>query len=262
MIKAMSSETRLTGHERLHNIVVSLGMEITDSILSALRNEIIACRQEQKEQLIFVDPILISIDAVVRHIDEMRVLTDARAFSLLNDLVSVYRRITVDTADVVDLVGQEACQAVVSECLTKVFSWQHNYARDIYARDIRAGVHTAQETTPTPAPAPAPISASGVNADMKNIKDLLDTVQQEITATGMMAIRESAALLELVHVQNEAADSFSKGFEKSEGSEETGGKIEGGEKEEFSSLIQGNISSLQQAFHQEMERLRHEIIQD
>ena len=73
----MSFEASSTGYERLHTIVISLGMEISDSILSALRDEVEACRREQKEQLALVGPVLLGIDAVVRHIDEIRVLTDA-----------------------------------------------------------------------------------------------------------------------------------------------------------------------------------------
>ncbi len=239
----MSSETSLTGCERLHNIVVSLGMEITDSILFALRNQVIACRQEQKEQLVLVDPILIGIDTVGRHIDEIRVLSDARAFSLLNELVQAYQLITEELAG-----QQEACQALVSESLTKVFDWQHSCVRDGVGNLQEAGA-TGERITP-------------VDLEGKT-EDLLATVQQEIAATGMMAVRESAALLELVHVQNEAQNAteglVSEGLEESE---DVGKEASGNEREEFSSLIQGNISSLQQVFHQEMERLRCEIVQD
>lgn len=92
----MSFETSSTGYERLQTIVISLGMEISDSILSALRHEVEVCRREQKEQMAVVGPVLLGLDTVIRHIDEIRVLTDARAFSLLNELVQVYRKLTVE----------------------------------------------------------------------------------------------------------------------------------------------------------------------
>jgi hypothetical protein len=254
LIKAMSSETSLTGSERLHNIVVSLGMEITDSIVAALRNQVVACRQEQKDQLLLVDPLLIAIDTVARHIDEVRARVDNQAFSLLNELVHFYQVITIE------LAGQEdACQAVVSASLAKVFAWQHSCV-------LAAVDKTEQSMERVSVADREEKSASSVITE--NMSDLLATVKQEIAATGMMAIRESASLLEVVHVQNEAEKMAFEDSKRSEGDEELGNgqnlteKAGEYEKEDFNSLIQGGISSLQQVFRQEMERLRHEIIQE
>ncbi|MCI5149333.1 MAG: hypothetical protein D3916_08090, partial [Candidatus Electrothrix sp. MAN1_4] len=200
----MSFKTSLTGYERLHTILVSLGMEITDSILSALHNEVAACRQEQKDQLVIVEPILLGIETVGRHIDEIRPLADARALQLLNDLVQAYQMITEELSG-----QQQACQAVMSKALKKVLNWQHSCIRD--------GLQNARQATAVVPPVLPPVLPRMVpsmemagktkpsSLESLDMKALLATVQQEITATGMLAIRESAALLELVHVQKEAA---------------------------------------------------------
>ena len=229
----MSCEMSITGYERLNNIVISLGMEISDSILLALRNEVEACRLEQKEQLATVGPVLSGIEAVIRHINEIRALTDARAFSLLNELVQAYRMITVESQDA------EGIYLIVSESLDKVFSWQHSCIRESLNKVQSAGgVSSAQTESPA--------------FDMKDVKGLLGAVRQEIAATGMMAIRESAALLELVHVQKEAAETLAADV----------GKDGEGKSEEFSSFVRENISSLEETLHQEMGRLRHDFIGD
>lgn len=257
----MSFETSLTGYERLHTIVVSLGMEITDSILSALRNEVAACRQEQQEQLIIVDPVLLGIETVVRHIDEIRALTDARALQLLNDLVQAYQIITEELSG-----QQEACQAVVSKALKKVLDWQHSCICD--------GLKKAGQEM---AVVPSVVSPVEVTVEEEphpfDMKELLVTMQQEIAATGMMAIRESAALLELVHMQKEAAceakQADKAGYipespnnDKDSQDSQDVEKNREWKKEEFNAVIQENISSLQQIFHQEIGRLRHEFVRD
>ncbi|CAK8724342.1 MAG: hypothetical protein D3917_01735 [Candidatus Electrothrix sp. AX5] len=236
-----------TGYERLHTLVISLGMEISDSILSALHHEVEACRQEQKEQLAVVGPILLGIDAVVRHIDEIRVLTDARALSLLDELVQAYRLITVEQFTV-EQQGQQKSWVIASEALNKVLTWQHSCIQESLKKVPNTGTF-AEAISPAKEEPPA--------FDMQqNLQGLLGAMRQEITATGMMAIRESAALLELVHVQKERIDSGPADAEKS--SEETGER----RSEEFSSVVQENISSLQEALHQEMGRLRHELVRE
>ncbi|MCW5213409.1 hypothetical protein VU04_10925, partial [Desulfobulbus sp. TB] len=260
----MSSAISLTGYERLHNILISLEMEISDSILAALSKEVAVCRQEQKKQLIFVDPILICIDTVIRHIDEIRELPDARALDLLNELVLVYQLITEE------FIGQqEACQEVVSASLQKVFAWQHACIQD--------GIHKAQEAT-VAAPSvriEAPTKAKALGAEPAfDVQDLLTTVQEEIATTGMMVIRESATLLELVYTQHER-DKAGQGVELKADSRtdtvagnfqgmnevkqvekvEQTGEAGNGKKDVFTSLIEENISSLQQIFQQELGRL-------
>ena len=236
----MSFEASSTGYERLHTLVISLGMEISDSILSALHDEVEACRQEQTEQLAVVGPVLLGFDTVIRHVDEIRVLTDARAFSLLNELVQAYRLITVEHQE------QQESWTIASEILTKVFFWQHSCLQKSLRKVANAVVNTE---------AVSPVKEESSAFDMQG---LLGVVRQEIAATGMMAIRESAALLELVHVQKEgvgsgAVDSEEISEETSEGSRE-------GENEEFSSVVRENIFSLQEELHQEMGRLRHEFV--
>jgi hypothetical protein len=121
-------------------------------------------------------------------------------------------------------------------------------------------------------------------ASFLDMKALLATVRQEIAATGMMAIRESATLLELVHVQNAAVnEAIKEAANKAEYADRAGyipdntepsdnldnprdsqdaGKTRAWKKEEVNAVIQENISSLQQAFHQEIGRLRHELVRD
>lgn len=224
----MSLEASSTGYDRLNNIMISLGMEISDSILSALRHEVEACRQEQKEQLALVGPILLGIEAVVRHIDEIRTMTDARAFGLLNELIQDYRVITEEQHD------SNHALDIASEALNKVFAWQHSCIQESLQKP-----QVRKDASPTHS-----------ESSSFNIKDLLGTVRQEIAATGMLAIKESAALLEMVHVQKE---------------EERTGDVEeyqGPKKKDFNAIVQENISSLQQALHQEMGRLRHDFIGD
>ncbi len=242
----MSSETSSTGYERLHTIVISLGMEISDSILSALRHEVEVCRQEQKEQLAVVDPVLLGIDAVVRHIDEIRVLTDVRAFSLLNELIQAYRQITVEQCTV-EQQRQQKSWAIAAEALNKVLTWQHSCIRESRKKVSNAGAF-AEVVSPAKEESPA--------FDMQqDMQGLLGVVRQEIAATGMMAIRESAALLELVHVQKEGID-----FVPADAQETSEGALE--QSEEFSSVVRENISSLQQVLHEEVGRLRHEFARD
>ncbi|CAK8714260.1 hypothetical protein KKHLCK_03315 [Candidatus Electrothrix laxa] len=243
----MFSGASSTGYERLNTIVISLGMEISDSILSALRHEVEACRREQKEQLAVVGPVLLGIDAVVRHIDEIRVLTDARAFSLLNELVQAYRLITVEQLTV-EPQGQQKSWVIASEALNKVLTWQHSCIQESLANVPNAVINTEAVS-----PAKEELSAFDMQ---QGLQGLLGAMRQEIAATGMMAIRESAALLELVHVQKEETGSALADAEKnSEKSEE-------GRNEEFSSVVRENISSLQEVLHQEMGRLRHEFVRE
>ena len=225
----MSSENSKSAYDRLHTVVTSLGMEISDSILTALRSEVAACRQEQREQLALVDPVLLGIEAVARHIDEIRVDADARALGLLDELVQAYRILTVEGQE------KEEAQVLVSEALNKVLVWQHSCLRERLdkAKRPEAGAEAAVS------PKKNAVSASAVAGH--DMKELLGTVLQEIAVTGMMAIRESAALLELVH----AADSRKEGA---------------GKNKELSSVVRENISSLQQVLHHEMGRLRHDFI--
>ena len=238
----MSFKISSTGYERLHTIIISLRMEISDSILSALHHEVEVCRREQKEQLVVVGPILLGIDAVVRHIDEIRVLTDVRAFSLLNELVEAYRQITVEQQ------GQQKAWSIASEALNKVLAWQHSCILEGLKKVPNAVVNTE---------AVSPVKEEFPAFDMQqDMQGLLGVMRQEIAATGMMAIRESAALLELVHVQKEGTGSGPADAE--EIAEEPGE----GESEEFSFVVRENISSLQQVLHQEVGRLRHEFARD
>ena len=234
----MSFEASSTGYERLNTIVISLGMEISDSILSSLHYEVESCRREQKEQLAVVGPVLLGIDAVVRHVDEIRVRTDVRAFSLLNELVQAYRLITVEQQ------GQQEAWAIAAEVLNKVLIWQHSCIQE------------SLKKMPNGEAVAGDISSAKEKSSAIDMQGLLGVVRQEIAATGMMAIRESAALLELVHVQKERAGSGAADSE--EISEEPGE----GESEEFSSVVRENISSLQQVLHQEVGRLRHEFARD
>ena len=254
----MSFEASSAGYERLHTIVVSLGMEISDALLSALHHEVEACRQEQKEQLAVVGPILLGIDAVVRHIDEIRVHTDARAFSLLNELVQAYRLITVEHSTI-GQQGQQEVWSIASEALNKVLTWQHSCIQESLAKVPNALVSTAANTAVNTVVSTGVVSSEKIESspfDMQqDMQGLLAVVRQEIAATGMMAIRESAALLELVHVQKEGRDSVSADAqEASESSSE--------QNEEFSSVVRENISSLQQVLQQEVGRLRHEFARD
>ena len=233
----MSFEASLPGYERLNTIVVSLGMEISDAILLALRNEVAACRKEQKDQLGRVGPVLQGIEAVVRHIDEIRILTDARALSLLHELVQAYKALTEEQPE------ESSAWAIVSDALNKVFSWQHSC--------IQESLKKAQSSELSG----VPVKAQSIPFDMRG---MLDAVRQEIAETGMIALRESAALLELVHGQKEAE----KGKNAASADSTETGEDNAGQSKEFSSVVRENIFSLQQALHQEMGRLRHDFIGD
>ena len=222
LMKAMSLKNSVTGYDRLHTVVTSLGMEVSDPILTALRTEVAVCRREERERLAFVEPVLLGIEAVARHVDEIRVLADARALRLLNELVETYRRITVDGAE------EEEAPALASEALHKVLAWQHSCILESLHRTT--GSEQAGSLLNNELPAFA-------------VKELIGAVRQEIAATGMMAIRESASLLELVH----AADARKDGS---------------GTNKDLSSVVRENISSLQQVLHQEMGRLRHDFIRE
>lgn len=232
----MSSEVSVPGYERLNTIVISLGMEISDSILIALRKEIAACREERKVQLGTIGPVLLGMEAMVRHIDEIRLLTDARALSLLHELVQAYKVVTEEQQK------ESVARAIASEALNKVLSWQHSC--------IQESLKKVSSTVP----AGSPVSSPTPTFDMQG---MLETVRQEIAATGMMAIRESGALLELVHVQKEAKKKAEASTSvDSEDIEENNV----GQGKDFSAVVRENISSLQQALHQEMGRLRHDFI--
>ncbi|MCI5157670.1 MAG: hypothetical protein D3906_04380 [Candidatus Electrothrix sp. AUS1_2] len=241
----MSSEVCSPGHERLNNIVVSLEMEISDSILLALRKEAASCREEQEERLGTVGPVLQGMEAVIRHIDEFRMFTDARALSLFRELVQAYKELTEEPPE------ESAALVIASEALNKVLSWQHSC--------IQESLKKARSTT-EPEPAGSPVKALSPASDMQGMQGMLDAVRKEIAATGMMVIRESGALLELVHVRNvrNKAKKTAEGS-VSAASEETEA-IKAGQGEEFSAVIRENIFSLQQALHQEIGRLRHDFI--
>ncbi|MCI5221503.1 MAG: hypothetical protein D3924_02170 [Candidatus Electrothrix sp. AR4] len=202
-------------------------MEIADPIFFALRQEIENCRQKNKERLAVLDPILLGIEAVTMHIDVMRAASDARAFNLLNELIEACRLIFEEFPE------QEEAQVAASTALKKVLDWQHNCM--VTAAKTKKNLEAAQ------------VSESDFESASMDMDALLATVQQEIAATGMMAVRESGALLELMHVQKETAETPSD-----DPVEDVG----------FSSLVRENISSLQLTLHQEMGRLRHELGQD
>lgn len=230
----MSLENSASTYDRLNTIVTSLGMEISDSILTALRTEVAVCRREEKDRLALVEPLLLGIEAVARHIDEIRAASDARALRLLNELVQAYRIIAVDGSE------EGEARALASEALSKVLSWQHNCIRE--SLNMEEGAGKREELA---------VSSPETEEPAVNVKELLGTVRQEIAATGMMAIKESAALLELVHVRKPAEDAGT-----------TAKKDDAEKNEEFTSLIRENISSLQQVLHQEMGRLRHDFIKE
>jgi hypothetical protein len=220
-MSSYTNSTDSTGYERLSRTVTALGMEISDSILSALRREVESCRQENKKRLAVLDPVLLGIEAVTMHVETMRADSDARAFKLLNELVEAYRLVSEE------LPEREDAQPAASAALKKVLDWQHSC--------ISVSMSAKTKNVPEADRISEPAS---MDADK-----LLATVRQEIAATGMMAVRESAALLELVHVRKTAKTA------PADISEYT----------DLGSVVSENISSLQRDLHQEMSRLRHEF---
>jgi hypothetical protein len=223
----MSSEIVVSpGYERLNQAVNALGLEVSDAILTALREGIQVCREEEKERPALVEPVLAGMEAVVTHIDAFRAASDGRAFSLLKELMAAYRAVAWEIPD------PEKAQPVVSAALRAVFNWQHSC--------LTAKAAPASEPNGISSPDVEPANAVPGN----NMRELLAAMRHEITATGMMAVREAAALLELVYVQQGTAET---------------GPAAAGESNDVRAMIQENISSLQQIFHQELDQLRHEF---
>ncbi|XOF34815.1 MAG: hypothetical protein ACL93V_05880 [Candidatus Electrothrix sp. YB6] len=220
----MFSETASPGYERLNQAVNALGLEISDAILTAIREDIQTCREEEKERLALVEPVLSGMEAVVTHIAAFRAASDARTFSLLKELMAVYRDVAWEISD------QEKAQPVAFAALKTVLDWQHSC--------LKAKMESTSE------PAVADQNEADTTGEGEALRGLLAAMRQEIAATGMMAVREAAALLELVHVQ--------------QGTAETGPAVSG-DTNNVGAMIKENISSLQQIFHQELDQLRHEF---
>lgn len=231
----MSSDTNSTdstGYERLNRAVTALGMEISDSILFALRREVESCRQENKKRLAVLDPVLLGIEAVTMHVETMRADSDARAFKLLNELIEAYRLVSEK------LPEREDAQPAASAALKKVLDWQHSC--------ISVSMSAKTKNVPEAGRISEPVAESVSEPASMDADKLLATVRQEIAATGMMAVRESAALLELVHVRKTAETA----------------PADLSEYADLGSLVSENISSLQRDFQQEMSRLCHEFRTD
>ena len=161
-----------SAYDNIRDAVISLGMEISEPILASLVDSVVVARLENKERLAIVDPLLLGLEAVAGHIDAAVAASDPRAFSLLNELLEVYREITVEVSDDVK------AQKMASDGLKQVLEWQN-------ACMLPSGERAK--------PVSASLAGSG-----PDVAVLLQTVQDEIAETRRLADMEIAAVQEAV----------------------------------------------------------------
>ncbi len=175
----MNMETATTGSERIRDIVVSLGMEISDSIIASLEDAIADCRREDLEQAAQIEPIFMGLEAVSRHVAALRINSDPAAFGLLHSLLDTYDLVRNET----EKQGRKAS----FEALQQVLDWQHNYMVENQGKKF-----AVQAIVPSEEEIVLP-ERGGLDARV-----IMAAIEQEIEKTGKMALEEAEALQECV----------------------------------------------------------------
>ncbi len=229
----MTYEPSSSIYDNLKDVIFSLGMEISDSILLSLRDAVESCRQENKERLTIVEPVLMGIEAVVNHIDAVRAVSDPDAFRLLNELLATYQKVTDD--------GLDAAQAQKSAfaSLKQVLDWQHLCM-------LQPKRNAVQEPVEEWESGPEPV-AEPEEPTTFDLQVILDAVQREIAETSKMAARESAILCDLTHTkENVKAEEETKVSATSAVGDSA-------------SILSSQFDALHETFQGEMAKLRQEL---
>lgn len=153
--------------DNLRVAVHCLEMEISDSVLDDLLTAL-ADRQEDESNDYAASLLLQNMDTVAHHIDSLRVKSNLRAFSLINELWGAYAEATN---------GQDEEQARQSALAmtSEVLKWQQQCLVDL--------------TNRRPAPQPKRTSAPSPAVD--------ELLQEQVAETNSLIRVEMAALKEL-----------------------------------------------------------------
>ena len=237
----MTYESSSSVYDNLRDVIFSLGMEISDSILLSLRDAVAACRQENQDRMTIVEPVLMGFDAVINHIDAVRAVSDPDAFRLLNELLAAYQKITDDSLK----AAQE--QQFAFTALKQVLDWQHLCMLQPKRKAVQEPVQE-WESVPEPVVEPFVESiAEPVETISFDLQAILNTVQQEVAETSRMAARESALLCDLTHVKE-------KVMAKEKGMAFT--PLADGDS---AAILANEFDAMREIFQEEMIKLRQEM---
>jgi gas vesicle protein len=170
--------------KKLRAGVAGLEMEISDSVmdelLAALAERLQADSEDSAASL-----LLMAMDSVARHVDALRVRSDLRAFTLIEEQWQAYEDILTSDKD-----EKERLSIAASE-MKKVLDWQQQCYFDVVNR-----------------------LALKKSADAVRSSSLLKLVQEQIRETGTLVEQEVTALKELAGSVSLTASTETQDFDQ------------------------------------------------
>jgi len=152
----------------LRAAVAGLEMEISDAVLEDLLTAIADQLQANSDNSA-ATMLLLAMDSVARHVDTLRVRSDLRAFSLIDELWKAYEDIHSGQED------QRGCREIASAEMKKVLDWQRQcYFEAAADRQL-------------------PQSAGKGRSSL-----VAELVQQQLAETGSLVEQEVASLQQLI----------------------------------------------------------------
>ncbi len=170
--------------KKLRAGVAGLEMEISDSVMEELLAAL-AERLEGDSDDATAGLLLMAMDTVARHVDALRVRSDLRAFTLIEELWKAYEDIlTRDKAD-------DQRLSIASAEMKKVLDWQQQcYLDMVNELSMKKSAHAGQSSS------------------------LLKLVQEQIGETATLVEQETAALKELAGKVSSAVSSETQDFDQ------------------------------------------------
>ena len=154
--------------KKLRAGVAGLEMEISDSVMEELLAAITERLQDDSDDSA-ASLLLLAMDYVARHVDVLRVRSDLRAFSLIDELWMAYENILTNKQD------EKERREIATAEMKKVLDWQQQcYLDAVSKQSTKKAVNSS-----------LPASVSKL-------------VQQQIAETGTLVEQEVAALKALV----------------------------------------------------------------
>jgi len=154
--------------KKLRAGVAGLEMEISDSVMEELLAAITERLQDDSDDSA-ASLLLLAMDSVARHVDVLRVRSDLRAFSLIDELWMAYENILTNKQD------EKERREIATAEMKKVLDWQQQcYLDAVSKQSTKKAVNSS-----------LPASVSKL-------------VQQQIAETGTLVEQEVAALKALV----------------------------------------------------------------
>jgi gas vesicle protein len=170
--------------KKLRAGVAGLEMEISDSVMQELLAALAERLQDDSDDSA-ASLLLMAMDSVARHVDALRVRSDLRAFTLIEELWKAYEDILTSDKDEKDRLSIAASE------MKKVLDWQQQCYLDVVNR----------------------LSLKKA-ADADRSSSLLKLVQEQIGETGTLVEQEVAALKELAGTVSLTASTETQDFDQ------------------------------------------------